>query len=149
MYEPRFTELFIQNTGVLIHLLYIKHLLITNTFLKILTTLVIKVRVKTDSSYNGASNNGQFFYTRVDFFKWDITGQFLLLFVLFKHKLYRNTIWLWDYSNLDRQSIRWARWPLDHHHHGASRNFTIVERLYVIGKQKYFAVLVPPLGSAM
>ena len=32
MYEPRFTELFIQNTGVLIHLLYIKHLLITNTF---------------------------------------------------------------------------------------------------------------------
>ena len=79
MYEPRFTELFIQNTGVLIHLLYIKHLLITNTFLKILTTLVIKVRVKTDSSYNGASNNGQFFYTRVDFFKWDITGQFLLL----------------------------------------------------------------------
>ena len=43
---------------------------------------------------------------------------FLFTFVLFKHKFYRkNCRRQWD-SNSDRRSRRWARWALDHCHHG-------------------------------
>ena len=38
------------------------------------------------------------------------------LFVLFKHKFYRNNFGLQPYSNMDCQDRRRACWPLDHHH---------------------------------
>ena len=51
-----------------------------------------------------------------NFFKWANSGHFLFIFVLFKHKLYRNNCWLQRDSNSDCQSKRRARWPHDHHH---------------------------------
>ena len=64
------------------------------------------------------------------FKKW--ANAFLFIFVLFKHKFYRTNCSRLQDSNLDWQSRRWARWPLDHHHgHTAQMFFCLYKRLDV------------------
>ena len=50
------------------------------------------------------------------YLKWANLGLFLVYFRSFQTQFYRKNCRLQQDSNLDRQSRRQARWPLDHHH---------------------------------